>query len=212
MGVPVTGGTDTGVATSAAETLDDGTPMASTRQWLSKRQSSTVQRLLDAGVQCVRDEGYDQLTVRSVAGRAGVTHTTAYAYFSSKGHLVAEMFWRRLLAVPTPAPDHLASLTERVTAALRGPGLVLADEPELAQAALAAMLTNDPEVCRVRDAVGADLARRIETALGAHAEPELTEAILLAFSGAMLHAGMGYFDFSGVIGRMASVARQLDRT
>src|SRR4029450_7144530 len=44
--------------------------------------------------------GYDDLTVRTVARRAGVAPATAYTYFTSKAHLVAEVFWRRVRALP----------------------------------------------------------------------------------------------------------------
>ena len=40
-----------------------------------------------------------------VAAEAGVGAATAYTYFSSKEHLVAEVFWRRLAASPVPATD-----------------------------------------------------------------------------------------------------------
>jgi AcrR family transcriptional regulator len=187
-------------------------PTRSTRQWLSKRQSATVATLLGAGLDLLREVGYEQLTIRAVAGRAGVTHTTAYAYFSSKGHLVAEMLWRRLEALPAPVTEPSMSLPQKISEALRDPGLLLADEPALSQAALAALLTQDPDVSRLRDTIGTEIVRRIEHALDGAAEPDLTEALTLAFSGAMLQAGMGYFDFSGVVSRMSSVAELLERS
>jgi hypothetical protein len=67
----------------------------------------------------------------------------------------------------------------------------------------------DPEVALVRDAVGSDLARRLAAAMG-DADADATETLLLAFSGAMLQAGMGYFDFAGVVDRMVRVAGRLD--
>lgn len=181
--------------------------MRSTRQGLTTRQGATVAALLDAGLDQLRQHGYEQLTIRAVATRAGVTHTTAYSYFSSKGHLVAEMLWRRLEALPPPVTQPTMSLPDRITEALGGPGLVLSEDPALAQAGLAALLTEDPDVRRLRDTIGADLATRIESALGDTADGEVTQALLLAFSGAMLQAGMGYFDFSDVVRRMASMAR-----
>ena len=45
-----------------------------------------------------------RLTVRNVARRAGVAPATAYTYFASKDHLVAEVFWRRLRGPPTAPP------------------------------------------------------------------------------------------------------------
>ena len=180
------------------------------RSELSTRQRETEAALLDAALELIRTEGFDKLTIRTVATAAGVTHTTAYFYFSSKHHLIAEMLWRRLQAIPGPVPDDGAPLSTRITEALREPGLVFADEPELAQAGLTALLTSDPDVHRLRDAIGIDLIRRIEAALGEGADRALAETLLLTFSGAMLQAGMGYFDFAGVVKRMAVVARRLD--
>jgi AcrR family transcriptional regulator len=80
------------------------------RQRLTDRQLAMVKALIEAGLAEVRASGYDHLTIRAVATRAGVTHTTAYTYFASKAHLVAEVFWRRLQEVPRPAVDPGAPL------------------------------------------------------------------------------------------------------
>ena len=68
----------------------------STRRRLTAQQAETVARLTDAAVDVLNADGFDGLTVRVVAKRAGVAPATAYTYFSSKSHLVAEVFWRRL--------------------------------------------------------------------------------------------------------------------
>ena len=53
--------------------------------------------------------GFAGLTIRMVAAHAGVGAATAYTYFSSKEHLVAEVFWRRFDAhVRTVAPAYTA--------------------------------------------------------------------------------------------------------
>jgi hypothetical protein len=193
--------------TDPAPRIEAGAPRP--RQRLSQRQASTVTALLDAGLDHLRDHGYDQITLRAVAARAGVTHTTAYNYFTSKAHLVAEIFWRHLSAVPTPSPGADLALEDRITQALNGPGLLLADEPALADAALSALLLSDPDIRRLRNAIGLDLSLRIEIAIGPDADPEVVEAVLLAFSGAMLQAGMGYFDFAGVVPRISKLAALL---
>jgi AcrR family transcriptional regulator len=185
--------------------------IANPRQSLSKRQATTVARLLDAGLEQLRDDGYEELSLRSVAARAGVTHTTAYSYFGSKAHLVASIFWHRLESLPDPAPRPGASLSERLAEALHDPGLLAADEPALAEAALAALFLQEPDVRRLRNQVGAELARRISTALGPDVDPHVAEVVLLAFSGAMLQAGMGYFDFDGVVERMRRLGQLLER-
>lgn len=197
---PVADGPDAGPADTLA-----------TRRHMSARQQATVQSLLDAAEGVLRDRGYDELTLRLVSTEAGVTHTTAYTYFSSKAHLVSEVFWRRLRQIPHPAHTPGTALPERVDAALREPGLALSDEPELAQGALAALLTSDPDARRVRDRVGLDLATRLGITFGDDVDPRIAEALLLAFSGAMLQAGMGYFDFDGVVSRVMDAAQLMDR-
>lgn len=173
------------------------------------RRAATVDALLAAGVDELREAGYDALTLRSVAARAGVTHTTAYEYFSTKAHLIAEVFVRRLAELPPPSPDDRQPVAERVTAALVGPSLVLADDPAVASGALAALLDGHPDVVRLRTSVGTLLTDRLDAALGPDTDPAIVEAMLLAFSGAMLQAGMGYFDYDGVVRRMSRLANRL---
>src|SRR5690606_23747154 len=52
------------------------------RRHLSDRQARTVAGLLDATVDELREVGFDGLTVRNVARRAGVAPATAYNYFA----------------------------------------------------------------------------------------------------------------------------------
>ena len=75
-------------------------PLESTRRRLTAKQADTVDRLGRAAVELLNREGFAGLTVRRVAAEAGVGAATAYTYFSSKEHLVAEVFWRRLAAAP----------------------------------------------------------------------------------------------------------------
>ncbi|MCA9208645.1 MAG: TetR family transcriptional regulator, partial [Planctomycetales bacterium] len=51
--------------------------------------------LVEAAVGELAASGYSALTVRNVAKRAGVAPATAYTYFASKEHLIAEVYWRR---------------------------------------------------------------------------------------------------------------------
>ena len=177
-----------------------------TRRHLSERQADTVQRLADATVAEVRAVGYESLTVRNVARRAGVAPATAYTYFSSKEHLVAEVFWRRLRDLPPRPIDRRPRAVDRVAAALRDIGLLVADEPELAAACTTAMLASDPEVAHLRGRIGAAVGQRLRDALGDAAEPAVLRALELAFSGAMVQAGMGHLGYDEVGDRMAEVA------
>ena len=128
---------DAAVAGVAAET---------TRRRLTARQAAVVDQLVDAAADEARHEGYDGLTVRGVARRAGVAPATAYTYFASKDHLLAEVLWRRLQTLVMPEPDEDASPPERLTAALRALGLFMADDPTLAAACTTALLGSGPEV------------------------------------------------------------------
>ncbi len=182
-----------------------------TRLHLSPRQLETLAELLDAAEVQLRTEGPDALTLRSVAAAAGVTHTTVYNYFSSKSHLVAEMLHRKLEALPDPDPSEDHSFEDRVRLAIEGPGLMLRDNPQLAQAALAALVTSDPEVARLRNQVGDELIRRIRLALGDEVDQSVSGALMICLSGALFQAGMGYFDCADIVDNVLSVVRILDR-
>jgi len=167
----------------------------STRRRLSARQALTVQRLTDAAVVEVRVRGYDGLTVRNVARTAGVAPATAYQYFSSKDHLITEVFWRRLEMLPETRHGSRAAATTRLASTLSDLALLVADEPELASACSIAMLGSDAEVRFLCDRIGVEMHRRVSAALGDDADPAVVRAIDLMLSGALLHAGMGHLSY-----------------
>src|SRR5438067_3892213 len=166
------------------------------RRELTPRQAAAVDRLTDAAVLEIRAKGYEGLTVRLVAARARVAPATAYTYFASKDHLVTEVFWRRLRALPEPAFAGKRSASARVVEALRDVVLLVSKEPELAAACTTAMLAPDPDVKRLRDRIGAQIRHRIRSALGDRAEPSVLRALELAVSGALLQAGMGHLRYA----------------
>ena len=137
----------------------------STRRRLTAKQAETVERLSNAAIDVLSREGFSGLTIRMVAAEAGVGAATAYTYFSSKEHLVAEVFWRRLTSSavqPTESPDAAV----RVIAVLRQIALLVADEPALAGAVTNALLSADPEVEQLRLRIGREIHQRLVTALG----------------------------------------------
>lgn len=172
----------------------------STRRRLTERQAETVRRLTEAAVAEVRETGYEGLTVRNVARRAGVAPATAYTYFASKNHLLTEVFWRRLDQLPTGRSD--------VAEVMRDIALLVAGEPELASACTTAMLATDPDVKELRLRVGIAIHNRLAEALG-HRDPVLLDALEMAYSGALLQAGMGYTSYADVAERLARVAQLL---
>jgi len=187
-------------------------PQVSPRQWLSERQTTTVNALLDAGLAEIRDHGYETVTLRGVAKRAGLTHTTAYSYFTSKEHLVSEIYWRQLQTLAPARASEGASLVDRVRTAFEAPTMALAAEPELAGGVLVAILGDDPDIRRIREQAGQELVHRMVTALAPVEDAELVETLLIAYSGAMIVVGTGSRDYGSVLRRLETFARQIDPT
>ncbi|ORM32264.1 TetR/AcrR family transcriptional regulator [Williamsia sp. 1135] len=184
----------------------------STRRRLTTAQADTVNKLTEAAVEVLREVGYDALTVRSVAKRAGVAPATAYTYFSSKGHVVAELFWRRL-AEEIVEPDASLPRAERVAVVLRSVSLAVEDDNQLARAVTASLLGSDPDVEHLRVRIGVLIRQRLSSALvadtGAPADESLLEALEMLYSGALVRAGMGYETYSAIADRLVAAANLL---
>ncbi|MFY9767665.1 MAG: TetR family transcriptional regulator [Mycobacterium sp.] len=180
----------------------------STRRQLTAKQADTVDRLGHAAIDVLSREGFSGLTIRMVAAEAGVGAATAYTYFSSKEHLVAEVFWRRLASSPVPPTDS-PDPTVRVIAVVRHIALLVADEPELAGAVTNALLGKDPEVKHLRLRIGREIHQRLVTALGPDNVPDLVESLELLYAGALVRAGMGYASYTQIADRLETSARLL---
>ena len=180
------------------------------RRDLGSRQPDRVDALVEATLVELRAHGYDGLTVRNAARRAGVAPATAYTYFGSKDHLVAEAFWRRLQTLDGAA-SRARSPLGRVRSVLRGIAELVAAEPELAAASTTAVLAQDPDVARLRTRIGAAFNDLLAASLGPDADPAVLRALNLALGGALLQAGMGYFSYADLADRMAEVADLLLR-
>jgi AcrR family transcriptional regulator len=180
-----------------------------TRRRVTTKQAEVVQRLVEAAADEARERGYEGMTVRSASRRAGVAPATAYTYFASKDHLLAEVLWRRFDALPIVTPPTETTTLDRVTRALSSLGLFMADDPRLAAACTTALLGPGPDVQALRVRFGAELHDRITAALGPDAGPAVVLGLDLACSGAMLWAGMGHMRYGAVPGALAEVARAL---
>ncbi|QXC61917.1 TetR/AcrR family transcriptional regulator [Aquihabitans sp. G128] len=181
-------------------------PTAATRRHLSDRQAKTVHKLTEAAVVELIEVGYPALTVRTVAKRAGVAPATAYTYFGSKEHLVAEVFWRRFEAQEVPPTDRRRSPAARATDVLLGFALVVADETEVAAAVTVAMLADDPEVRELRSRIGLLLHQRLSEALGDDASAAAISTLELAISGALLQVGTGHLAYGAIPDLLAQVS------
>lgn len=181
----------------------------SPRRMLTVRQAARLERLTEAAVSELREHGYEGLSVRAVAARCGVAPATAYTYFASKNHLVAEIFWRRLRDLPevVPADNPEDALVEAMKATV----MTVADDAEVAAACTVAVLAPEPEVGQLRDMIGNELLRRIEATMGGATTPELIKAVLTHWSGVFLTAGMGYATYAEAIEEMDRSLRVLIR-
>ncbi|MFI5719196.1 TetR/AcrR family transcriptional regulator [Nocardia sp. NPDC051750] len=183
----------------------DSRILEATRRRLSGKQADTVDKLTKAAMEVLAREGFAGLTIRMVAGAAGVGTATAYTYFSSKEHLVAEIFWRRLRSSETPVSAD-ADPTVRVLAELRGIALLVADEQELSGAVTSALLGRDPDVQHLRTRIGIEIRERLTRALAPETDPDTVESLELLYAGALVRAGMGYESYADIADRLESAA------
>jgi len=170
----------------------------------NRRQEETFRKVLRAGMEMLRESSYADLTVRAVAARAKVAPATAYTYFSSKNHLIAEVYLDLIRQAPyfTDVND---TRLNRVQQSLRSLALVIADEPEFAAACTTALLSNEPGVVGVRDNIGAEIHKRIKSAIGPDADARVVSALEMTYFGALVHAGSGTLTYRQVADRMSYV-------
>jgi AcrR family transcriptional regulator len=172
----------------------------------NRRQEETFRKVLVAGIETLREKSYADLTVRAVAARAKVAPATAYTYFSSKNHLIAEVYLDLVRQVPF-FTDVNEPMPVRVDQVLRHLALVVADEPEVGAACTTALLGGgtDPAVGAVRDRIGAEIHRRIATAIGPGADPKTVAALEMMFFGALVQAASGQFTYHQIADQLAYV-------
>ncbi len=180
------------------------------RRSLNSRQKETVERLFGAANELLEEVGHEQLTIRMVASRAGVSPATAYTYFASKEHLFAELFWRLMVSAPVPELT-VGTPTTRVQEMAAYLADLVADSPAVAAAVNKALLGSDPEVQRLRLEIGGLWLQRFREAIGADADPELVMALTYALSGALLQAGMGIISYDKLAGVLRSTVAVIMR-
>jgi AcrR family transcriptional regulator len=198
--------------TTATPLPDDGSPVVdieATRRRLSARQAEVVANLVEAAEEETEEVGYAGLTVRGVARRAGVAPATAYTYFSSKDHLLAEVLWRRMEALPAVVTDESVPLDERVERTVRDMIPFAAERPALIDACTVALISPTPDVSHLRDRIGAHTHRRLTAAVGPGVDPRVVRVLEAAYSGALLTAGTGHRSFLDIPAFVADAAALL---
>jgi AcrR family transcriptional regulator len=188
--------------------MSDNVAVESTRRRLSGKRADTVRRLSRATVEVLREVGYHDLTLQAVAAQAGVARATAYTYFSSKDHLIAEVYWRRL-ATERPPESTSADVKTRVIAVLRRLAFLVADEPALAYAIRVVINSSDPDVEILRAEIIKHTHELISAAVADDADEETISLLELVYSGAMVRAGAGRASYADVADQLESAVRRL---
>ena len=161
-------------------------------------------RVLDATVDLLREVPCSNITMRSIAKRAGVSHGEICAYFRSKDAIVAEIYLERLRAAPLIV-DVEQSARARIAAQFSQLVMLLADEPGVAAACSSALICDEPSVRAIRQRIHAELQRRVRTALRSGAWPEVAETLEFGLLGALVQASCGADTFRQTADDLASV-------
>ncbi|GAA4370887.1 TetR/AcrR family transcriptional regulator [Nocardioides caricicola] len=169
-------------------------PSVLPQRGLNERQVETVERLFASARTLLDEAAYDDISIRLVASGAGVSAATAYTYFSSKDHLFATLYWRHL--ADAGRPELTGGPTDRLRQTVRHLADTAAAGPMLSAAATKSLLASDPDVERVRRAVGQHWYALFSEALGEHAEPTLIRTLTFMFSGALIEAGVGMIEYA----------------
>jgi len=180
------------------------------RRHLSERQAEVMERLIAAAGAEAEERPYAEISVRTIAKRAGVAPATAYTYFSGKDHLLAEVLLRRAQASPGLV-DLTLSLPERMADTARTMGFGTMGSAAVA-VCTTALLGDGPDVKRVRSRLGAEITRRLAAALGAGVDAAVLNVLQVTYTGALLSAGMGHLAFDAVPPLMAEAAALMTGT
>jgi len=179
----------------------------SARRRFTGKRADTVLKLGRATLEVLRDVGYQELTLQAVAAQAGLARATAYTYFSSKEHLIAEVFWRRMSSIE-PAGDE-ADVVERVAGVLRDLAFIVSDEPALAHAVAVTMNSGDPDVQLLRAQMGRFVRDLLISAVGEDGDPESVVLLELIYVGVMVRAASGTMSYREVADQLDAAVRRI---
>ena len=181
---------------------------------LTAAQQATRKEIIDAALAIAAEEGYDALTTRTVAARAGVAIGTVYRYFTSKDHILVEVMfdWSRRfeqsvaesLPAAASAADRIAEVFDRFAARA-------GRRPLLAAAMVRAAASSDLTVIAMRGDQRSVTSRLIELAIGDVDIPDRDD-VLAVFEDVAFAAMLNTNDTTSSIGdHMRRAARVLLR-
>lgn len=180
-------------------------PAGMPRRRPDPRAQRTSRKVLDAALTELRHTRYGDMTMRTVATRAGVSVTSAYRYFPSKNALAASLYLDLLQNAPVHV-DVNDTTKARIIATMRDMALVGADEPELITACATALMADDPAVTAIRSTISQDVSRRIGLALGPGWPPSVRSTLAMAFAGALMTARfVAYEEITALLDNAVSI-------
>ena len=88
-------------------------PLQPRRKPVQERSKLTHNAILEAFVRLLLEKGYARLTIRDIAGVAGVGLGTVYEHFPGKGAIAANCIHQRFKSVSAPCLDVIESMRGR---------------------------------------------------------------------------------------------------
>jgi AcrR family transcriptional regulator len=173
-------------------------------------QATTRRRLLDAARALATEGGYDAVSMRAVAQRAGVSAPTAYQYFASRDHVLVDVLVdlaAGATALFAARPSRRREPVERTVATLRRVMQLFEEEPQLFVALFRAYISGAPEVRHARVAMESTMRSWIDSALGSTAVAEretvvsILEAVLFTGLAGMVIGGTSPRDIGDALER-----------
>ncbi|WP_166509659.1 TetR/AcrR family transcriptional regulator [Blastococcus sp. TF02-8] len=86
----------------------------------NRKWEATHERIYDVAVALFTDEGFEQVSVASIAAAAGVSVQTFYAHYPSKEHVVMNLLLPEQIATLFGAPPADRTLGERISETVVG--------------------------------------------------------------------------------------------
>lgn len=136
---------------------------------LTPRQAATRDRLREAAVALSGSKPFDEVTMRDIAREAGVSPATAYTYYGSKEHLLAETYaefvdtlTQRLRA----RPPRGATVLDRVRSVIRRATEGVGGSPELATAFTRSVASSDASAAMIRPRIEGAFRDWLDLAIG----------------------------------------------
>ena len=159
----------------------------------------TLDRILDAALELVDDDGLDGLTMRRLATRLDCGHASLYRHVASHDEVLV-LLLDRVLGAPILAPSDRGSPRDRAEAALRRYRSLLLEHPALTPAFIEGQLLGPNALARREEALALVLEAGVPPALAVRAYLTLTHFVISS----------AVFEASGA-GRTAQDRREMEQ-